>query len=84
MVEHKRIMETYGGPALSTLSIFGQALGELAVQTLDIACENDDMTRAGILAAAESIQDFHPSLLLHGINITSANRPLRDPVADAG
>jgi len=69
MVEHKRIMEDFDGPAVSSLSVFGQGLGEFMVHTLEIACENGDMTRAGILAAAESIQGFHPTLLLDGIDI---------------
>lgn len=70
MVEHKAIMEGNNGPAVSSLSVYGQALAETAVHTLEIACENGDMTRAGVLAAAESITDFHPSLLLDGVNVT--------------
>lgn len=69
MVEHKRIMEDFSGGNVSSLSVYGQSLAELVVHTLETACENGDLTRAGILAAAESIQDFHPSLLLEGINV---------------
>ncbi len=69
IVEHTRIMQDFDGPTVSSLSVFGQGLGEFMVHTLEIACENGDMTRAGILAAAESIQGFHPTLLLDGIDI---------------
>jgi hypothetical protein len=74
MVEHKRIMEDYDGPAVSSLSVYGQSLGELVIHTLDIACENGDLTRAGILEAAESIEGYHPSLLLDGIEVTLGPR----------
>lgn len=70
IVEHTRIMAENDGPAVGTLTVYAQAIGETVVHTLEIACENGDMTRAGILAAAESIQDFHPSVLLEGINIS--------------
>jgi len=74
IVEHKRIMETYGGPPLSTLSVYAQSLAELMVETLRIACENNDMTRAGVMKAAESIKGFAPSLLLPGIKINTSDK----------
>ncbi|MCH7810385.1 MAG: ABC transporter substrate-binding protein [Chloroflexi bacterium] len=67
VVEHVRIMEAYGGPPASNLSIYGQALAETVVQTLERACP--DLTRSEVMAAAESLDGFHPSLLLPGINV---------------
>jgi hypothetical protein len=60
-------METYAGPPASSLSIYGQALAETVVETLTRACP--DLTREDVLAAAESLDGFHPSLLLAGIDI---------------
>ncbi len=76
MIEHKRIMESYGGPPLSLLSVLGQSIGELAVETLKRACDNNDMTRAGVLKAALSIQGFRTSLLDEGIfiNLSETDR----------
>jgi len=68
--EHKRILETYGGPPLSRISISAQALAETAVQILKIACERGDMTRRGIMDAAESIKDFQPSTAIPGSTVT--------------
>ena len=70
IVEHARILETYGGPSVGTLTVYAQAIAETAVETLEIACDSGDMTRAGVMAAAESITDFHPSIMLEGINLT--------------
>jgi branched-chain amino acid transport system substrate-binding protein len=67
IVEHARIMETYGGPGVSTLSVYGQSLAELTVEALRRACGN--LTREGLLDAVESIQGFSTSLLLPGIEI---------------
>ncbi len=67
LVDHKRVMETYDGPPVSTLSIYGQSLAELIVETLGRAC--DDLTRSGLLRAAESIQGFRTSVLWPGIQI---------------
>ncbi len=68
MVEHKRIMETYGGPTLSTLTVYGQSLAELVVEILSKACDN--LNREGVLAAAESVKGFSPSVMWPGIEIT--------------
>jgi branched-chain amino acid transport system substrate-binding protein len=68
--EHKRIMETYGGPPVQQLSLYGQALAETAVAILKIACERGDMTRKGVMEAAESIKGFQPTVLIPGITIT--------------
>lgn len=65
--EHRRIMESYGGPPVSTLTVYGQALAETVVETLNRAC--DKLTREGVLRAAESLSGFRPSLLRPGISI---------------
>ena len=70
MQEHARIMSEFGGPPVDPLTIYAQAVAESVVHTLEIACENGDMTRAGIMEAAESIEGFHPSVLLEGIDIS--------------
>ncbi len=67
VVEHLRIMETYGGPPASNLSIYGQSLAETVVETLERACP--DLTRSEVMTAAESLDGFHPSLLLPGIDV---------------
>ncbi len=69
MVEHKRIMEKYSGPPLGSLSVYAQSLAELVVKTLQVACTNNDMTRQGVLKAAESIKGFRTTLLLAGIQV---------------
>lgn len=68
MVEHARIMDTYSGPGLSTLSVYGQSLAELTVEALSGACDN--LTREGLLESVESIQGFSPSVFLPGIAVT--------------
>ncbi len=70
IVEHTRIMAEYGGPPVGNLSVYAQAIAETAVETLEIACDNGDMTRAGVMAAAESIDGFHPSTMAEGVNLT--------------
>ena len=67
IVEHQRLMETYDGPAVTTLSIYGQALAETVVETLSRACAN--LTTEGVLEAAESLSGFVPSLLQPGIEV---------------
>ncbi len=73
IVEHTRILETYGGPSVGTLTVYAQAIAETTIETLEIACDSGDMTRAGIMAAAESVTDFHPSIMLEGINLTMSD-----------
>ncbi len=67
ILEHRRIMETYGGPVVSTLSIYGQSLAEAVVETLTLTCE--EITRDNVLRAAESLQGFRSSLMLEGIAV---------------
>ena len=69
VVKHGEIMSAYSGGSVNTLSIYGQSLAELVVETLKIACENNDMTRAGVMKAAESIKGFATTLLLPGLKI---------------
>ncbi len=68
MLEHRRIMETYAGPVVSTLSIYGQSLAETVIETLARAC--DSITRETVLRAAESLQEFRSTLMLEGIGVT--------------
>jgi branched-chain amino acid transport system substrate-binding protein len=67
VLEHRRIMEAYGGPMVSTLSIYGQSLAEAAVETLARTC--DTINRESVLRAAESLQGFRSSLMLEGIDV---------------
>ena len=65
--EHRRIMETYDGPSVTTLSLYGQALAETVVETLSRACEQ--LNREGVLKAAESLVLFRSTVLLPGIKV---------------
>jgi len=67
MLEHRRIMETYGGPTVSTLSIYGQSLAEAVVETLARACET--ITRESVRLAAETLAGFRSALMLDGIAV---------------
>jgi branched-chain amino acid transport system substrate-binding protein len=67
LIEHRRIMETFGGPTVSTLSIYGQSLAEVVVETLARACET--INRETVRQAAESLQGFRSSLMREGIQI---------------
>jgi ABC-type branched-subunit amino acid transport system substrate-binding protein len=71
ITEHTRIMQTYQGPGVSSLTVYGQSLGEVIVEALRRSCSN--LTRAGLLAAAESITEFHSSLLWPGVNVDLAH-----------
>ncbi len=66
--EHHRIMQTYQGPPLSSLSVYGQSLAEAFVAVLQGSCNN--LTRPGLMQAAESLTSFHSSLMLPGITLT--------------
>ena len=67
MREHRRIMETFNGPVVSTLSVYGQSLAEAVVETLKRTCES--ITRDAVLHAAESLQHFRSSLMLDGVEL---------------
>lgn len=64
---HKAIMEKYGGPPVSTLTVYGQSQAETVVEALKKACNKLD--RKGLLEAAESIKGFAPSVALPGIKV---------------
>lgn len=68
MQEHRRVMQSYKGPQVSTLSVYGQALAETVVEALGRSCEN--LNRAGLMAAVESMNDFAPSVMLPGIRVS--------------
>jgi len=70
IIEHLRVMETYGGPPPNQLAVYGNSLADLMVETLNVACDSGDMTRAGLMAAAESLNGYRSDLLLPGIDIT--------------
>ena len=67
MREHRRIMETFNGPVVSTLSVYAQSLAEAVVETLKRTCES--ITRDTVLHAAESLQHFRSSLMLDGVEL---------------
>ena len=67
LVEHTRILQTYQGPSVSSLTVYGQSLAELIVETLSRSCEN--LTRAGIVEAAESITGYHSSMMWPGVEV---------------
>jgi branched-chain amino acid transport system substrate-binding protein len=68
IAEHWEIMKDYGGPQPTNFSVYGQLLGELAVEILNRSCDN--LTREGLLEATESIHEWHSPLLLDGVNVT--------------
>jgi len=75
IIEHKRIMQTYQGPTPSSLSVYGQSLAEVTVATLRASCS--DLTRPGLMRAAESLKGFHSSLMLDGINVNLSHEDHR-------
>jgi branched-chain amino acid transport system substrate-binding protein len=68
VANHYDIMKDYGGPAPTNFSIYGQLLGELAVEALSRTCDN--LTREGLMDAVESIQGWHSDLLLDEVNVS--------------
>jgi branched-chain amino acid transport system substrate-binding protein len=68
VIRHQEIMQEYGGPIVSSMSIYAQTLAELAVDILSRACDN--LTRQGLMDAAESTYEWHSDLMLDGITIT--------------
>jgi len=55
---------------VGTLTVYAQAIAETMVKTLQIACDSGDLTRQGIMNAAEKLTNFAPSVVLQGISIT--------------
>ncbi|MGQ9571919.1 MAG: ABC transporter substrate-binding protein [Dehalococcoidia bacterium] len=68
VAKHYEIMAKYGGPGPTNFSIYAQLVGELAVEILNRTCDN--LTREGLMAAVESIQDWHSDLLLDEVNVS--------------
>jgi len=68
VAEHYRIMDEYGGPTPTNFTIYGQALGEVAVEALSRSCDN--LTREGLMDAVESIQGFHSDLFIEGVDVS--------------
>jgi branched-chain amino acid transport system substrate-binding protein len=67
MIEHARILATYDGTPVSSLTVYGQSVAEVMVETLARAC--GDLTRRGLVRAAESLSRFRTSLMLPGIEV---------------
>jgi len=68
VAQHVEIMRDYHGPAATNFTIYAQILAELAVEILSRSCDN--LTREGVMEAAESIQDWHSDLSLDGVTIS--------------
>ena len=68
VARHSEIMGKYGGPAPSNFTIYGQLVGELAVDILSRTCDN--LTREGLMDTLESTKDWHSDLLLDDVNVT--------------
>jgi branched-chain amino acid transport system substrate-binding protein len=68
ILEHARIMQTYLGPTVSSLSVYGQSLAEVTVEALGRACH--DLTRGGLMTSVESIKDYRSSLMLEGVSVS--------------
>ncbi len=64
----------YGAPPVQPPTIFIAAAAELTMEALRRACQQGDMTREGVLRAARTISDFHPSTLWPGITVTLGPR----------
>ena len=67
LLEHTRIMETFNGPPVSTLTVYAQSLAETVVEALGRTCHKPN--RVGLLEAAHSIREFRPTLLWPGIDV---------------
>jgi len=62
------IQSKYGGPPPTNFTLYAHILGELAVDILGRSCNN--LTREGVMEAAESTTNFHSPLMLDGVNIS--------------
>jgi len=67
IARHRQIMADHNGPQPTNYSLYGQALAETVVKVLSDTC--GDLTREGLMRAAESLRGFHPSVLLEGIDV---------------
>jgi ABC-type branched-subunit amino acid transport system substrate-binding protein len=67
IAEHWKLMKDYGGPQPTNFSVYAQLLGEVAVEIFERSCDN--LTREGVIAATESIHEWHSPLLLDDVNV---------------
>jgi ABC-type branched-subunit amino acid transport system substrate-binding protein len=76
IVQHQEIMAEYQPDAtVSNLSIFGQSVAEMVVETLKAA--GQDLNRRSVIEAAESIRDFTCTLCLGSISLSPTDhRPI--------
>ncbi|MEX1255300.1 MAG: ABC transporter substrate-binding protein [Dehalococcoidia bacterium] len=76
IIEHQEIMAEYQpDKAVSNLSLFGQSVAEMVVETLKAA--GQDLNRRSVIAAAESIKGFTCSVCLAPINLSPTDhRPI--------
>jgi branched-chain amino acid transport system substrate-binding protein len=76
IIKHQEIMAQYqSDKAVSNLSLFGQSVAEMVVETLKTA--GQDLNRRSVIEAAESVRDFTCSLCLAPINLSPTDhRPI--------
>jgi branched-chain amino acid transport system substrate-binding protein len=86
MREHIRILNTYGGgQQVNEYTTVGQAAAEAFVEVLKRACDRGDLTRKGVLQAAETMAGFHPSVFKPGLVLqTSPSRHVGPATAFVG
>lgn len=70
--ELEQITQQYGAPPVQPATIYMASAAQLSVEALKRACDQGDMTRDGVLRAAQTIRDFHPFSLWPGILVTVA------------
>lgn len=72
IIAHLELLAEYtDGFGANFLTIYGQYIGELMVETLERA--GPELTRAGLIAAAESITDFRCSVCLFDVNLSATD-----------
>ena len=72
IIAHLALLADYtDGFGANFLTIYGQYIGELMVETLERA--GPELTREGLLAAAESITDFRCSVCLFDVNLSATD-----------
>jgi branched-chain amino acid transport system substrate-binding protein len=68
IAEHHRLMDEHGGPTPTIFTVYGQTVGEVAVEALSRTCDN--LTREGLMDAVESLDRFHSDLFLDEVDIS--------------
>ena len=72
IISHLALLADYtDGFGANFLTIYGQYIGELMVETLERA--GPELTREGLIAAAESITDFVCSVCLFSVNLSATD-----------